>query len=562
MLDREEKNQNEEMNGAEEEQVSQGAGSPKGDLRQRVTSYMLRFRQFGETKYRKYQENLRALEAKKLSDEFLPAALEIAETPASPLGSFVIRGIFAILVIALLWATIGKVDEVAVAAGRLVPDGRIKVVQPIEEGIITRIHVEEGQKVVKDQLLIELDSSIKQVDAESLKKTKEATEVEIRLLNMILDGEDIEEKIKEYDLDIETQNNLILLAQYRDSDFEGQRNILELVSAQGKEQVNIREQELIRMQNELLTLQKKESALRVLAHSKGELEIGVEAAKRRVDELAKEEQIAKELYEIGGLSKSEWEEAKFQWELAKNAYEAERSKAELEKITRTLNWENAKAELLDKQNEINLQMIQIRQEKIKYEESVSNLENIDIKKNETILDLLVQKEKFLLELDGQISKLEKSIELSSLRAPIGGTVHGLSANTVGGVVTSAQPIMTIVPDGTPLIVEASLQNKDVGFVHVGQAVEIKVDAFPYQRYGMVKGRVQSVSPDAFEDEKLGLVYRVKISIENPQVIVNGEAQRLSAGMSVSAEIKTGKRRIISFFLEPFVKNIRESIILR
>lgn len=375
-------------------------------------------------------------------------------------------------------------------------------------------------------------------------------------------GEEIEEKIKEYNLDQETQNNLILLAKYRDSDFEGQKNILDLISKQNEEQVAIRENELVRMKNELTALQKREENLRVLAHSKGEIEIGLKAAEERVRALRKEEQVAAELYQAGGLSKSEWEQIQHQLEIAQNTYEAEQCKAELEKINRQMSWENAKAEIQDKQNEIQLQQIRIEQERIKHEESLSNRDNLDIKKNESILDLLVQKEKFLLDVENQIEKVQKSIDLFSLKSPIDGTVHGLSTNTVGGVVTLAQPIMTIVPDGTPLLVEASLQNKDVGFVHIGQQVEVKVDAFPYQRYGMVEGIVQSVSPDAFEDEKLGLIYRVKVALENPTVIVDGKEQRLSAGMSVSAEIKTGRRRIISFFLEPFVKNVKESITLR
>lgn len=534
----------------------------KGCFRQRISLKLFKVKQFWIEKYKKNQEKIKTFEAKQLSNEFLPSALEIAETPPSPLGRFVIWGIFSILITAIIWSILGKVDEVAIAHGKVAPDGRIKVVQPIEEGIITAIHVQEGQKVSEGQLLIELDSSIKQVDMEGLVKTKETTEIEIKLLNMILDGEDIEEKIKEYELDFETQHNLISFAKYRDSDFEGQRNILELVRTQGKQEVDIRRSELTRMQNELNILQKRENSLKNLAYSTSELEIEVDSAKKRVEESAREESTAKQLYEAGGISKNEWEQAKHQLDLAQNLYESEKSKLELEKINRKLSWENAKAETQDKKNEIELQKIRIRQEQTKYDESISNLDNLDIKKNETILELLVQKEKFLLDIDNQIAKINKSIELSSLRSPIEGTVHGLATNTVGGVVTLAQPVMTIVPDAIPLLVEASLQNKDVGFVHIGQEVEIKVDAFPYQRYGMVRGIVQSVSPDAFEDEKLGLVYRVKVSMENPEVVVNGQKQRLSAGMSVSAEIKTNKRRIISFFLEPFVKNIKESITLR
>lgn len=515
-----------------------------------------------EKKFSQQQEKLKEFEAKKLSNEFLPPALEIAETPASPAGRFTIWSIFIILTVAILWSVIGKVDEVAVARGKLVPDGRIKVIQPIEEGIITEIFVEEGQKVKKDEPLIELDSSIKEVDMESLNKSKTTTEVEIRLLNMILEGKNIEEEIYVHELDEETKNNLILLAKYQSSDFEGQKNVLELVSKQNQEQVKMYETELNRMKNELSSLQKRANSLEILANSKGEIEIGLSSAKKRVDELVIEENIAKQLYDSGGLSKREWEEIKSNLEIARNTLEAEKSKAELEKITRKQNYETAKAQVVDMQNQIRLQEIKIEQEKLKYKESLSNIDNLDVKKNETILDLLVQKEKYLSDIQNQISKIEKSVEMSSLKSPIDGTVHGLSTNTIGGVVTLAQPIMTIVPDGTPLVVEAMLQNKDVGFVKIGQEVEIKVDTFPYQRYGMFKGVVESVSPDAFEDEKLGLVYKVKVSIADSSVMVDGIKQSLNAGMSVSAEIKTGKRRIISFFLEPFVKNVQESVRIR
>ena len=122
--------------------------------------------------------------------------------------------------------------------------------------------------------------------------------------------------------------------------------------------------------------------------------------------------------------------------------------------------------------------------------------------------------------------------------------------------------MSIVPNDTPLIVEASLLNKDVGFVEVGQEASVKIDTFPFQKYGTVKGKIESISPDAFEDEKLGTVYKMKVSLEKQSMMVNGKNVHIVPGMTVSAEIKTGERRIIEFFLEPIIRYADESLKLR
>ncbi len=138
----------------------------------------------------------------------------------------------------------------------------------------------------------------------------------------------------------------------------------------------------------------------------------------------------------------------------------------------------------------------------------------------------------------------------------------MSLSTIGGVVTPAQPIMTIVPDNTPLTVEASVLNKDIGFVKVGQKAELKLDTFPFQKYGTINGLVTAISPDAFEDEKIGLIYKIKIEPEREYIMANGKKVNLTAGMSLNAEIKTGKRRIIEFFLSPVMQSLDESLKLR
>jgi hemolysin D len=138
-------------------------------------------------------------------------------------------------------------------------------------------------------------------------------------------------------------------------------------------------------------------------------------------------------------------------------------------------------------------------------------------------------------------------------------VQQLAVHTVGGVVTPAQQLMVIVPRDHPLELEAWVENKDIGFVSPGQPVEVKVETFPFTTYGTIPGKVLMVSREAVQVDKVGLVYPARISVERSTIVVDGQPTPLLAGMSVSAEIKTGKRRLIEFFLSPFIRHARESL---
>jgi hemolysin D len=119
--------------------------------------------------------------------------------------------------------------------------------------------------------------------------------------------------------------------------------------------------------------------------------------------------------------------------------------------------------------------------------------------------------------------------------------------------------MVIVPDNQPVEVEAFLENKDVGFVRAGQPVTVKVETFTFTKYGTVDGEVISISSDAIEDEKKGLIYSSRIRLKNDHLIVNGKKVSLSPGMSVTAEVKTDQRRVIEYFLSPLQQYANESL---
>ncbi len=138
----------------------------------------------------------------------------------------------------------------------------------------------------------------------------------------------------------------------------------------------------------------------------------------------------------------------------------------------------------------------------------------------------------------------------NLTAPVTGVVQQLVIHTVGGVVTEAQPLMAIVPSDETIEVEAMVENKDIGFIEPGQVAVIKLETFPYTRYGYVEGIVENVSYDAVQDEQRGLIFPARIRLNKTFFTIDGVKVHLTSGMSVTAEIKTGKRRVIDYFLSP------------
>lgn len=164
-----------------------------------------------------------------------------------------------------------------------------------------------------------------------------------------------------------------------------------------------------------------------------------------------------------------------------------------------------------------------------------------------------------------VGKIQRSEFLSSRQlivSPVKGYVGQLLFHTTGGVVTPAEKLATIVPLDSPLMIKALVLNKDVGFLEPEMAVSLKIDAFNFQKYGILEGELLQVSKDSIEDKNLGLVYEVYVRPQQKTMVVEGRETAISAGMSVTAEIKVGKRRLIEFFIYPLIKYLDEGVSVR
>ena len=175
---------------------------------------------------------------------------------------------------------------------------------------------------------------------------------------------------------------------------------------------------------------------------------------------------------------------------------------------------------------------------------------------------LSQKMRELSALRSEISAVKFREKKQLITAPMDGIVAKLEVNTVGGVVTPAQKLMTLIPKDAPMQVKAIVENKDIGFIKKGMEAVIKIDTFDYQKYGFFKAKVEKISPNAIEDKKLGLVYEVYVTPTTKYLEVEGEKRYLLPGMSATTEIKVGRRRIIEFFVYPLIKYYKEGISVR
>jgi hemolysin D len=450
---------------------------------------------------------------------FLPAALEIVETPPSPIGRAIGTTIIVLFGAALAWASLGTVDIVASAPGKVVSGGRSKVVQPFETGVVRAIRVQDGQTVKAGDVLIELDPTVNAAERDHLQNDLLAERLNVARLRAAL------------------------ASSYKDA--------AELVPPAGADPVLVDTQRQL-LQNQVSEHRAKIAALtRQAAQKEAErdtisatihkLETLIPVIQQRVDirKTLMEKEIGSKLtyYEIFQLLVEQQEELHVQ---KSHLREAEAAVAAIE---------------------------QTRAQAIaEYSRSLSD----DLAKGEQKANGLAQ----------DLIKAQQKTKLQQLTSPVDGVVQQLAVHTVGGVVTPAQSLMVIVPNDSRLEIEAMVSNRDIGFIEPGQDAEIKVDTFNFTRYGLLHGAVLSVSQDAIIRDKpegrgagnrtLGtgqessepagqeLNYGARVSLDRTQMQVEDRLVNLSPGMAVTVEIKTGERTILSYLLSP-LRNYQQDV---
>jgi len=425
---------------------------------------------------------------------FLPAHLELTETPVSPAARWTMRIIAAFFCIALLWACIGKVDVVAVAPGKTVVGSRTKVIQPLETAVVHRILVRDGQAVKQGDILVELDATATGADFRQADEALIAARLaQLRQTAMLqaLDTGALPDMPDDPGVSASRARAAWDLAASELAEYQARR------------------------QNLLAAIAQREAQANTVRSQIGPMEQSLAISRERVADLERL---------LGGQY------------VSRHEYLARRQ--EMVELERALAAQ--KATLLETRSAL----VGAREE----------LRVLETDTRQQAFDNLRQAREQTGQYEPQVAKTRQRDELMQLRAPVDGTVQQLAIHTVGGVVTPAQALMAVVPNQESLEVEATVLNKDIGFVRPGQPVTLKVESFPYTRYGYLEGIVETVSHDAAQDEQLGLVFPARVRLQRADLMVDGVKVALTPGMSLSAEIKTGKRRLIDYVFSPLQKH--------
>jgi hemolysin D len=441
--------------------------------------------------------------------DFLPAALEIQEKPPSPAGRAIVWSVMAFFTIAVVWAMVGEIDIVATAQGKIIPSGRVKVIQPVDFGVVRHIPVKEGQHVKAGDLLIELDPTSTQADLGRLEMELLAArldEARYRQLKQLTDGES----------GVKASSGLAL----------------QLPAPLARE-VGAG---VISLQNQMLSSEWSEHRARLAA-----LDSTIES--RQADLAATRNEVKKLEGTLPLISR--------------------RANVLKGLVAKKLSAEQAWLELEEKrviqQHELAMVNNRCSQVESSIREALQQRQALGSEFRRRLLSSLSETRRRIDQLHQEQVKATQLNELQRLTAPVSGVVQQLAVHTIGGVVTPAQELMKIVPESEILEVEAWILNKDIGFVDEGQAVEVKIETFPFTRYGTIDAEMVDVSNDAVTDEENGLVYAGRLLMQKSAIQIGEKLVNLTPGMAVTVEIKTGKRRLIEYVLSPLLRYRQESL---
>lgn len=438
--------------------------------------------------------------------DFAAPLLRIQDSPPSPFSGVLLKVLLVFFACLLTWAVFGKLDIVAVAVGKLVPQSYLRIVQPMEHGIVKEILVREGEQVKEGQVLMRMDPSLTDADRRVVENERKLKNLQLRRIDAEMKGSSISHV---------SGDDAGLLAQV-EAQHRARRQAYQ--DAVDTEQAN-----LVKAQKDLKAALEIESKLKKT----------VPMHKDTADGWA---QLAKEGF-AGKLLAQERMRVYIE--------------SEQDLKAQTENVEGLRATIVQAEKKL-------AQIKSNYRQQLQN-ERIDTASQAQ-------------RLGEEVGKHDHRKGLMELRAPQAGIVKDLATHTVGTVAAPGTILMTIVPQGEPLVAEVWVSNDDVGFIRQGQPAKVKLSTFQFQKYGMIEGSVRQVSADASENQNSGgasveigrnksampLTYKTIVEMKTQDLLAQGARYALAPGMQVAAEIHLGTRTVLEYLLSPVSKAFHEA----
>ncbi len=437
--------------------------------------------------------------------DFAPGILRLQEAPPSPLPRLLLYLLLALVAAAIAWAAVGRLDIIAIAPGRIVPQNYLQIVQTAESGIVTELLVREGDRVVAGQVLARMDQRFSGADKRTLENEFALKRLQLRRI------------------DAELADTPLLARDNEPPELHGQ------VEAQFRAR---RRAHLDQLETGRAQLTKGAQDLRAAEEIAAKLERSLPIA-------IEQEQSYEKLVREGFANRLAY-------------LEKQRARIEMEQDLKAQNFAIASLRATVEQARNRVAQVQSA-----YREALQN-ERVAAQ---------AEHHRLRQELDKQTARFE----LQELRAPQDGVVKDLATHTVGTVMQPGTVLLTLVPVNEPLQAEVWVGHEDAGFVRAGRPAMVKLAAYPFQKYGMVAGQVQRISPDA-SDASTGRGdrraasdgaapasgYRALVSLEVPYLAADEKRYPLSPGMQVTAEINLGTRTVLEYLLSPVRRTLHEA----
>lgn len=430
--------------------------------------------------------------------DFLPAALELVETPPNPLRRIILWVLMAFITLALIWSFVARIDIVAVAPSKVIAAGRNKLVQSAEGGVVRAIYVQDGQMVRKGQPLVTLDPTASGADAAQAMANLQMAQVDAARSQALLAGlaGRAPQFVAPAGLPPTVATNQRLLVASRLDELRSRINALRQQAAEAEASGAGARAEVARLRDTLPFL--------------------VDRAQRRQS-------------------------------LVDKGYASKIVQLEIDQ------------QLVDHQRQIAVQTQNARRAAAGVSGVAAQIAEARAQSTREVLADLSKAEADVRLAREEVTKAQQKSRLQLVRAPVDGVVQQLAVYSEGAVLKPADPILVVVPNYAELVVEAQVLNRDIGFVKVGQPVTVKLEAFPFTRYGTLEGRLVRISRDAIQDERLGPVYQARVAINAGKPSGMRESGiALAPGLQATAEIRTSDRRVIDYLLSPIERRLDEA----
>ena len=476
-------------------------------------------------------------------EEQLSYELGKAVQELPPLYTRLLAGTMSFVIFGTIsWAHFSEIDEVATATGELIASTQVRPVTALGNGSILAVKVKEGDRVTKDQILIQRDPNFQQTDVNRLAKSSKLIEDDLQRLQAERSGGKTAGTI----LQDELLNSRLLDYKAKQAAAAAEANRQQSILNQAKVRLSRLQENLANAKVSFTNVQKNLENVKSL---RSMLDNNLSIAQQREENL-------RTLVEPGALTRVDYLDAKERLNRA-NA-DIIRNSDEITKNQNNLT--EAKDKIASLEKDAAAQFQEINQAEQAYQTARNQNIRLTSERQSEILTQINKRKEELTTVAGQLEQARQQKDGETIKAPVAGTIYKIKATK--GPVQSGEELLSILPEGEEMLLEVKVLNRDIGFINQGMKAKVKIATFPFQEFGVVEGEVLQISPNAIIDKELGLVFPTRIKLSKHSLNVRGQQVEFNPGMAANAEIVTRQKSVLTLIIEPITRRFSEAFSVR